>query len=73
MEWSATVTPPKPSDQEEQVSKSTNSVNELDVQIKSCGDKVRDLKAKKAEKVKYKFFKILFTEYYFIKSSFDLG
>jgi bifunctional glutamyl/prolyl-tRNA synthetase len=49
MEWKADSAIPSPV--EKQNNDSTLNVDKLDAAIKACGDKVRDLKAKKADKV----------------------
>ncbi len=49
MEWKADSA--IPNEVEKQDKDSTLNVDKLDAAIKACGDKVRDLKAKKADKV----------------------
>jgi len=49
MEWKADIA--LPNQLEKQEKDSTLNVDKLDAAIKACGDKVRDLKAKKADKV----------------------
>lgn len=52
MDWKAGLTVPNSSEKNDEKPKTEQlDVNKLDGDIKTCGDKVRDLKAKKADKV----------------------
>lgn len=50
-DWSPNTITPEPSEKKDLVSNNSVDMHELNTQIKVCGDKVRDLKTKKAEKV----------------------
>lgn len=54
MEWNPNVSVPQPAaDAAAPAAGSASNADALDAQIKECGDKVRDLKLKKADKVKH--------------------